>query len=288
MKKLAALLLCFCLFLASPVTAFAQSITQDGSEGSAVISATVPDSHTVTVEADHAQVFYNSVRGTNFTVERLSAPRFLIRPEYGYRVTKVMLNGEDITAQIRVGYYTMDPVYEDKTLTVETEAAPPDMNSTHDISGTFTDENGEPMPGATVDIGGHTGKTDEDGNFTIPDVPDGFHPVTVTDEDGNIIGYTEIEIGEGETGVVQNQDGTYTITAQKDADLGMELSISSDAVISVKTVTDITPKKQSQTGSLTSPKTGAVVGIAFPALCACAALGVLLLSGKRRKNQAEA
>ena len=111
MKKLAALLLCFCFFLASPVTAFAQSITQDGSEGSAVISASVPDSHTVTVDAEHAQVFYNSVSGTEFTVDRLSEPRFLIRPENGWRVAKVTLNGENVTAQLMSGYLTLPAVY---------------------------------------------------------------------------------------------------------------------------------------------------------------------------------
>ena len=43
-------------------------------------------------------MFYNSVRGTNFTVERLSELRFLIRPGNGWRVAKVTLNGEDVTA----------------------------------------------------------------------------------------------------------------------------------------------------------------------------------------------
>lgn len=65
-------------------------------------------------------MFYNSVRGTNFTVERLSEPRFLIRPENGWRVAKVTLNGEDVTAQLMSGYLTLPAVYEDKTIAVET------------------------------------------------------------------------------------------------------------------------------------------------------------------------
>lgn len=126
-------------------------------------------------------MFYNSVRGTNFTVERLSEPRFLIRPENGWRVAKVTLNGEDVTAQLMSGYLTLPAVYEDKTIAVETVVAPPDTDSTHGISGTITDENGNP-------------------------VPDGYHPVTLTDKDGNIIGYTEIEFGRGETGVTAKEN----------------------------------------------------------------------------------
>lgn len=283
MKKLAALLLCFCFFLASPVTAFAQSITQDGSEGSAVISASVPDSHTVTVDAEHAQVFYNSVSGTEFTVDRLSEPRFLIRPENGWRVAKVTLNGENVTAQLMSGYLTLPAVYENKAIVVETVVAPPDTDSTHGISGTITDENGNPVSDATVDIGGNTGKTDENGNFTIPNVPDGYHPVTITDKDGTIIGYTEIEFGRGETDVTAKENGTYLLNSQKNADLKLELALSANGVASVQKVTDITPVKNADT-SLTSPKTGAAVGILLPCTFLAAALWILL-SFKRKSNK---
>lgn len=157
-------------------------------------------------------MFYNSVRGTNFTVERLSEPRFLIRPENGWRVAKVTLNGEDVTAQLMSGYLTLPAVYEDKTIAVETVVAPPDTDSTHGISGTITDENGNPVPDATVDIGGNTGKTDEN---------------------GNIIGYTEIEFGRGETGVTTKENGTYLLNSQKNADLKPELALSANGVVTV-------------------------------------------------------
>lgn len=178
-------------------------------------------------------MFYNSVRGTNFTVERLSEPRFLIRPENGWRVAKVTLNGEDVTAQLMSGYLTLPAVYEDKTIAVETVVAPPDTDSTHGISGTITDENGNPVLDATVDIGGNTGKTDENGNFTIPNVPDGYHPVTLTDKNGNIIGYTEIQFGRGETGVTAKENGTYLLNSQKNADLKPELALSANGVVTV-------------------------------------------------------
>lgn len=239
MRKTAVLLLCLCLLFFTSVTALAATVTQNDSGGSTEISVTVPDSHTLTVEAEHAQVFLEGKAGEAFTVERLAQPRLLIRPENGYRVTKVTLNGEDITEQVKNGYYTLEPVCEEKTLTVETVEAPANPDSSHDISGIIKDEDGNPIPGAVVDIGGKTATTDEDGNFTIDDVPDGFHTVTVTDEDGNIIGYTEIEIGEGDdTGAVENPDGSHTLTTPEDAALDMEFTVRDDGTITVDSLTE--------------------------------------------------
>ena len=252
MKKVAAMLLCFCLVSIGSVAAFAQTVSPDGA-GGAAISVTVPDSHTVTVSAQHAQVFFGGQWGESFSVERLSEPRLLIRPEDGYKVTKVTLNGEDVTSQVQGGYYTLEPVYEEKELVVETKEIPGNPDSTHDISGTVTDEDGNPIPGATVDIGGQTGVTDEDGNFTIEDVPDGYHPITITDEEGNLIGHTEVEIGEGEPGVTPNPDGSYTLTSPEDAGLGLGLTVTEDGKISVDSLADITPGQPSEPSKPSNP-----------------------------------
>ena len=252
MRKIAAFLLCLCLLSAGSMAAFAQNVSQDDEGGSAVISVTVPGSHTLTVSAEHAQVLCGGQWGESFSVERLSGPRLLIRPEDGYKVKKVTLNGEDVTEAVIGGYYTLGPVYEEKDLAVETEAVPANPDSTHDISGTITDEEGNPIPGATVNIGGKTDVTDEDGNFGIKDVPDGYHPITITDEDGNVIGYTEVEIGQGEPGVTPNPDGSYTLTSPEDAGLGLELTVKADGQVLVEKLTDTTPVQPSEPG----PQTG--------------------------------
>lgn len=250
MKKIAAMMICFCLLFTGSVTAFAQTAAETGS-GKATISATVPESHIITVEASNAQVSLGRQNGERLTVERLYEPRLLIRPENGYRVAKVTLNGEDVTTAVIGGYYTLPPVYEDKTLIVETEALPPVTGSGHDISGTITDENGNPVSGAAVEIGGKTALTDENGEFTIEDVPDGYHPVTVTDKDGNIIGYVEIEIGKGAAGIHQNENGSYTLTVPENTSLGLELIITEDGKIEVEKTAEITEssdEKAPQTG----------------------------------------
>ena len=283
MKKITVWLLCFCIVYVSSVTAFAQTISQDGTRSSAVISVTVPDSHTLTVSAEHAQVLYGGQWDESFSVERLSEPTLLIRPEDGYKVTRVTLNGEDVTAQVQGGYYPMGPVYEEKALVVETKAVPTNSDSIHDISGTVTNEVGDPIPGAVVDIGGKTGTTDEDGKFTISGVTDGYHPVTITDEDGNVIGYTEIEIIEGEPGVTKKPDGSYTLTAPEDADLSLELTLTAAGRISVDSLADITPE-QSGPGPQTGDDGNLLIWSTMR-LISSGILFILLLAKKQKKSE---
>ncbi len=117
-----AVLLCFCLLCTCSVTVFAQTIDETG-EGGATISVTAPDSYKITVAADHSTVSIDEKTGVS------------------HRVTKVTLNGEDITERVAGRYYTLDPVYEDLVLAVKTIAAVQDKGSTHTVKSTIADEN---------------------------------------------------------------------------------------------------------------------------------------------------
>lgn len=231
MRKITTLLLTLLLLFSLNITVNAQEVT---------IRTSVPDRHTLTVNAQHADVFYQEKAGTEFEIERLSEPTLLIRPDDGYKVSKVTLNGEDITDKIIGGYYTLEPVFEEKMLVVETVDVTTDSDSTHNISGTVTDEDGNPISGATVDIGGKTDVTDKDEKFTVKDVPDGYHPVTITDKEGNVIGYTELEISEGNLNVIKNPNGTYTITAPKNSAIYMELTVKENGRTDIGGVKDVT------------------------------------------------
>lgn len=126
MKKIAAMLLCLCLIVAFPLTAFAKNT--DG--GDTHISTVVPGFHKITVNADGAEAFINGTASKEFTVERLSEPTVVFKPESGKRISGVLLNGEDITDKITDDSYTLEPVYEDKIMTVTTEVyiEPPTEN----------------------------------------------------------------------------------------------------------------------------------------------------------------
>ena len=117
MKKLTVLLCALALLCGFCLPVFADSTVK--------ITTTVPSTHTITVaQADGAAVTCNGQPGTTFTVERLSQPQLLVRPDSGRVLTRVLVNGADVTASVQDGSYTLPAVYEDLTLQVETAAAP--------------------------------------------------------------------------------------------------------------------------------------------------------------------
>ena len=273
MRKITILLLSLLLFCGMSINAFAQEVT---------VTTDVPDRHILTVTAEHAQVLYQGETGENFEISRLSEPTLIIRPNDGYKVSKVTLNGEDITDMVVGGYYTMTAVYEEKGLVVETVEVPASTDSIHNISGTLTDENGSPVFGATVDIGGKTAVTDKDGKFEIKDVPDGYHPMTIIDKDGNVISYTEFDLGIGELQVTKNSNGTYRITAPRNSALHMNLTVRADKKAVIDGVSDITPDNSGglQTGDFTN------MILWFSLMIASAgALFIIFLANGRKKAE---
>ena len=56
----------------------------------------------------------------NFVVERFAKPKIQITPEKGWKVSRMLLNGEDVTEQFKGGYLTLEEVCEDLTLVIET------------------------------------------------------------------------------------------------------------------------------------------------------------------------
>ena len=96
------------------------------SNSQSTISTTVPDSHNIRVEKSHADVVIegeeDQTEGNidNFVVDRFAEPKIQITPEKGWKVLKILLNGEDVTEQFQDGYLTLEEVCEDQTLVIET------------------------------------------------------------------------------------------------------------------------------------------------------------------------
>ena len=90
------------------------------------ISTTVPDSHNIRVEKSHADVVIEGEEDQsdgnmdNFVVDRFAKPKIQITPEKGWKVSRILLNGEDVTEQFQDGYLTLEEVCEDTTLVIET------------------------------------------------------------------------------------------------------------------------------------------------------------------------
>ena len=88
----------------------------------------------VTIRSEHAQVSYQHEEGDDdetqetvtYAVERFSSPQFLIQARKGWKITAVLVNGEDVTDQLKDGMLTLPEVYEDQLLVVETEESTED------------------------------------------------------------------------------------------------------------------------------------------------------------------
>ena len=135
MKKIAVFLLCLSMLSASAVTAYAEENDANTAPGEATIGTEVPDSHKIIITVEgNVDFTVNGETGTEFEVERLSQPVIEIKAKDGEKITKVTLNGEDITDQLVDGKYTLPPVYEDGAydVQVETEALPADDSTKPD------------------------------------------------------------------------------------------------------------------------------------------------------------
>lgn len=120
MKKIVVLFISICSILM-----FGTAIVCAADTGSTAVTTEVPDYHTITVTAERSvKVIYNGKQVENsFLVERLSQPVIQFQIDDGYTIKSVLLNGEDITSGIHDGYYTFDPVYEDKSLNIIVESS---------------------------------------------------------------------------------------------------------------------------------------------------------------------
>ena len=71
----------------------------------------------VVIEGEEDQIEGNI---DNFVVDRFAEPKIRIAPEEGWKVSRILLNGEDVTEQFQDGYLTLEEVCEDTTLVIET------------------------------------------------------------------------------------------------------------------------------------------------------------------------
>ena len=223
MKKITALLLCFVLLCIGTLTVFGAEVEEEKTD--TVISADVPERHTITVSAEGAKVFYEGVSAEEFRAVRLSEPRLLIRAESGKQVKKVTLNGVDVTDQLHGGYLTLEPICEDVVIVVTTKTEPAPQKETYTVKGRVT-LNGQPLANVELELRStlKTTKTDKDGNFEFTNVEPGEHSLTALRENV-VIGYLSFEMKkDNKADVSLLENGTYTVSIDKNG-AGVELQL---------------------------------------------------------------
>lgn len=93
------------------------------------IGTTVPETHTVSIEAEHASAQYmEGDKGISdaYPVPRFSKPEFKITAKDGYEIKRVLLNGKDVTKRLKSGTLKLSKVYENQVIRIETEAVAPE------------------------------------------------------------------------------------------------------------------------------------------------------------------
>lgn len=241
MQRLVTLLLSLLFLCGFGVTAAAEETT---------VFTEVPAYHTVTLEADGGKVVAdNRVCGAAVQIERQKEQTYWIIPDADQMLSTLYYNGEDVTAQVRLGVFTAPSLVNDATLEAvfsEAPAAPDDK--TYDTSGTIGDEDGNPLSGVTVTIGDKTDVTDENGHFEIEALPSGTHTITAVDEEGNIIGHGEITIDkaeDAELALVTDEDGRPVVKPGRDTEsIGLTFAVGEDGLIAVTDAADTTPEPE--------------------------------------------
>ena len=115
MKKLIVMLLAVLLLCVPCMTAFAEAPEQKG----ATISTTVPATCDITFISNGGKIEEgsNDLDGTE-EFDRRSVHTFHIIPDEGKEIDKVLFGGEDVTSQIKDGYFTTPPLIADMTFEV--------------------------------------------------------------------------------------------------------------------------------------------------------------------------
>ena len=93
------------------------------------IGTTVPETHTVSIEAEHASAQYmEGDKGISdaYPVPRFSKPEFKITAKNGYEIKRVLLNGNDVTKNVEKGILKLSEVCENRVIRIETEAVAPE------------------------------------------------------------------------------------------------------------------------------------------------------------------
>ena len=98
-----------------------------------VIETMVPTTHTVAIDAEHASALYvEGDKGLSdaYPIPRFSNPQFKLSAEDGYIIKRVLLNGTDVTKEIKNDTLMLHTVCENRIIRIETEAIPQETTQT--------------------------------------------------------------------------------------------------------------------------------------------------------------
>lgn len=209
--------------------------------GSVEVSTVVPGEHEITVTYNEGgYVLYGGEvlpSGATLTVERFDDVTLSVICQATDHLQSVTVNGEDVTDQMQYGQLILSGVHTNVDIVFtfqkcedakpldpsDPEYDPEDPNKGADecvhyalSGGVYRGDDPYPNAGLVFDFGEIETAANEDGEYAVDDIKDGYHTVTVYDPDGTVAGTANFSVTESETAtevtVTKLPDGTQLVT----------------------------------------------------------------------------
>lgn len=252
MKKACSVLLSVLLIFTMQLCVFAEA----GEIGKTQLKTVVPSTHEITVTYnDGGYVLKDGnliASGAKFAVDRFDSLSLGAVAKLDSHLERVTVNGKDYTDKLQYGMLRFDSVTTDMNIVFTFKKCFGPTEPTTNPGGDHEDPcvrmgmNGNVyrgknlFPGAKLDIdlGEIKAEAGKDGAYSVDVIKDGFHVVTITDENGEVAGKTTFSVSVSdtatETTVIKLDDGSQIAVVPKGTNtLWLDFVVNDDGTINI-------------------------------------------------------
>lgn len=323
MKKACSMLLSVLLIFTMQLCVFAEA----GEIGKTQLKTVVPSTHEITVTYnDGGYVLKDGnliASGAKFAVDRFDSLSLGAVAKLDSHLERVTVNGKDYTGKLQYGMLRFDSVTTDMNIVFTFKKCFGPTEPTTNPGGDHEDPcvrmgmNGNVyrgknlFPGAKLDIdlGEIKAEAGKDGAYSVDVIKDGFHVVTITDENGEVAGKTTFSVSVSdtatETTVIKLDDGSQIAIVPKGTNtLWLDFVVNDDGTINIvpgtpveEPTNEVPVTKPSDSGNpiINNPvisKTGELIrenplAAAAVFLCGLSLIFFIILRKKRKDDEEE-
>lgn len=323
MKKACSVLLSVLLIFTMQLCVFAEA----GEIGKTQLKTVVPNTHEITVTYnDGGYVLKDGnliASGAKFAVDRFDSLSLGAVAKLDSHLERVTVNGKDYTGKLQYGMLRFDSVTTDMNIVFTFKKCFGPTEPTTNPGGDHEDPcvrmgmNGNVyrgknlFPGAKLDIdlGEIKAEAGKDGAYSVDVIKDGFHVVTITDENGEVAGKTTFSVSVSdtatETTVIKLDDGSQIAVVPKGTNtLWLDFVVNDDGTITIvpgtsveEPTNEVPVTKPSDSGNpiINNPvisKTGELIrenplAAAAVFLCGLSLIFFIILRKKRKDDEEE-
>ena len=183
-------------------------------------------------------VFNNNVyKETGIIYSDTVNPEIVIRPDEGYIVDKVLLNGNDISNNVSGNFLVLNLNNNNNLKITFKKEQIVNTNENFIIKGIVNSDN-QPVKNAKVILGNDTIYTDEDGNFRFENIKFGDHTISF-EKNNEVIGYSSFKIISSyntDVDVVINDDVTEISVSERVNFINMNINLEDDLRVNYSNV----------------------------------------------------